>query len=205
MKFFTSDLHIGHKNIIKYCDRPFLTQDGFPDADAMRAQLVKNFCEVIKPGDELYFLGDLAFDVNTTRDFLNAVPGVKFMVWGNHDPHRKERKGLEGAFVKTADLMEVKLMDGVKATLCHYPMLRWNSSHFGTYHLHGHTHAQLRYPAPARILDVGVDNAWSIGSLMARGEDTRTYQRQYYPVPENKIIKYMALQPIPPHHYHEAQ
>lgn len=54
-------------------------------------------------------------------------------------------------------------------TLCHFPMLLWNNSHHGSFHLCGHSHGGLIPSSPfnpiARRLDCGVENAldWSDG------------------------------------------
>ena len=39
--WFTADLHLGHRNIIDYCDRPFT------DVDVMNRALVDNWNEVV--------------------------------------------------------------------------------------------------------------------------------------------------------------
>lgn len=194
MKFFTADLHIGHRNIIDYCDRPFRTQDGQLDTSQMFDAFVANFNSVLRPGDELYILGDLSFQLDHAVKFLKAIPGQKFMVWGNHDPQGKDRAVLEKMFVKTGELYEAKLKNGTRAIMCHYPMLRWNKGHFGSYMLHGHTHGECTYPPyPMRILDVGVDVEFPIGPFM---------HPKYFPVSEDEIIRYMQDRPEVKHHYY---
>ena len=53
--FITSDLHLDHTNIIKYCKRPFL------DTEEMNQTLINNWNNTISKRDTVYFLGDLAF------------------------------------------------------------------------------------------------------------------------------------------------
>src|SRR3954452_14523275 len=50
--YFTADLHLGHANIIRYCDRPFA------DAGEMDAALLNNLNAVVRQEDTLYVLGD---------------------------------------------------------------------------------------------------------------------------------------------------
>jgi len=195
-KFFTADFHIGHKNIIDYCDRPFRTADGQMDTDAMRRTFIDNFRSVLKPGDELYILGDLSFDLDEAVSFLQRVPGQKFMVWGNHDPRGKDRKVLETMFVKTGDILETKLATGEQVVMCHYPMLRWNKAHFGSFMIHGHVHGRIDYPYPMRILDVGVDSEFPAAA-------GRMHQK-YFPVSEKDLIAYMNDLPQLRHHYHPS-
>ena len=52
-RYFTADLHLGHRNIISYCDRPFR------DVDDMNAGLVERWNDTVRPGDEVIVLGDL--------------------------------------------------------------------------------------------------------------------------------------------------
>lgn len=193
-KYFTSDLHVGHRNVIGYAKRPFTRPDGEPDVDLMRRTLLDNFVSVLRPGDELYILGDIALNAQIAHDFVRELPGQKFLVWGNHEPHRREHKKrelLKSLFVRTGDIMETRLSDGTKAIMSHYPMLRWNHSHHGSYMLHGHTHGDLVYPYPMRILDVGVDNQFMVGAFS---------HPRFFPVSEDEIIRYMADKPSIHHH-----
>ena len=52
--WLTSDLHFGHENIIRYCDRPFA------DVDAMNRALVDRWNEVVGDDDVVWVLGDFA-------------------------------------------------------------------------------------------------------------------------------------------------
>jgi calcineurin-like phosphoesterase family protein len=200
VKHFTADLHIGHKNIIEYCDRPFRKADGQPDAEAMTHRFLENFASVLRPGDDLYILGDLSFNAGQAIKFLDELKKRvgnmnMFMVWGNHDPDGKDRKEIEKRFVKTGELYEAKLKNGTRAIMCHYPMLRWNKGHFGSYMLHGHVHGELRYPEELRILDVGVD------SEVALGYPTSAFWHpKYFPFSEDEIIRYMQDRPEAKHH-----
>ena len=49
--WFTSDFHFSHFNIIRYCDRQFVSSREMDDVIAERV----NAC--VKPNDILYFLG----------------------------------------------------------------------------------------------------------------------------------------------------
>lgn len=201
MKFFTSDLHIGHKNIITYADRPFTRADGQPDTDLMEETLLANISSVVKPGDELYILGDIALNGDKAYNFLTRLPTKQiFIVWGNHDPGRKEkqkRDKLKSLAVRSGDIMETKLHDGTKVIMCHYPMLRWNHSHHGSVMLHGHTHGDLKYPYPMRIMDVGMDSEIQIGAFS---------HPKYFPVSEDEIIHFAKeLPPIYHHNRHPSQ
>lgn len=53
--FVTSDLHLDHENIIRYCKRPFRNKD------EMNKVLVNNWNNTITNKDTVYFLGDMSF------------------------------------------------------------------------------------------------------------------------------------------------
>jgi calcineurin-like phosphoesterase family protein len=85
MKYFTSDWHDGHKNIIKYCDRPFKS------IEEQCTVLLKNLSYLTEE-DKLYVLGDCFFSRTDEeiRMFLNCIKSKKILIRGNHD--RKSMK-----------------------------------------------------------------------------------------------------------------
>lgn len=144
--WFTSDLHFGHENIIRYCKRPF------KDASHMTEGLIERWNDRVKPGDNVYVDGDFAFmtqaDAQKVFDRLN---GQKFLVRGNHDKVAVQIRG----WVWIKDLVRIR-SEGTDIVLCHYPMRTWDKSHHGSLMFHGHTHGTL--PAFCnQSLDVGVD------------------------------------------------
>lgn len=50
MMFFTSDLHLGHRNIIRLCNRPFATIEEMDEA------LIRNWNAKVTNGDTIYIL-----------------------------------------------------------------------------------------------------------------------------------------------------
>ena len=68
--FITSDLHLGHANIIGYCNRPF------HNVDEMDNKIINNWNSIIDKGDTVYFLGDFCMGgVDTIRNYVQQLNG----------------------------------------------------------------------------------------------------------------------------------
>ena len=150
--WFSSDHHFGHANIINYCNRPFASVWEMDEA------LIYNHNKVVSPNDLVYFLGDFTFykDAGQVNEILHKMNGRKTLVMGNHD--EDFHFDLSGwAFVHFRHEEVEFLTSKFPCTLNHFPMLSWNQSHRGAFHLHGHTHGGLPFDPTIRRIDVGVD------------------------------------------------
>jgi len=146
-KFFTSDHHFYHKNVIKFCNRPFKT------IEEMHEILIDNWNNVVNDNDEIYYLGDFSFGTpKQTRELLLKLKGKKYLIVGSHDRQTMECKDL---FVKTNYMWRVDIDKKTSITLCHYCMRRWTKSHYNSWHLYGHSHGELN--PIGKSWDVGVD------------------------------------------------
>lgn len=76
---FTADQHFGHKNIIKYCDRPFKS------VEEMDEELIRRWNEVVDEGDLVYVLGDLCFKKSHWQKIEPRLNGQIVLIRGNHD------------------------------------------------------------------------------------------------------------------------
>lgn len=156
MIYFTSDLHLGHKNIIRLCNRPFSS------VDEMDRVLIQNWNKKVHKNDSVYILGDLMFrNEKPPEEYLRQLKGKKHLLVGNHDRQ----------WIKTCDLSQffesVEKLDFVsdgkrQMTLCHYPMMSWphiQRSYMVFGHIHNNTDADY-WPLIAqseRMLNAGVD------------------------------------------------
>lgn len=78
--WFVSDLHLSHKNIIKYCSRPF------DNVDQMNEILIQNWNKKIGVEDRVFVLGDFALcGKDKIIEFGNQLKGKKILVLGNHE------------------------------------------------------------------------------------------------------------------------
>lgn len=145
--WFTSDLHLGHHNIIKYSNRPF---SGIQEMDDT---IISNWNSKVQQYDHIWFLGDFCFsDLEKGQRYLDRLNGIKHLIKGNHDKSGVQLKGWD----TIDDLVEIQV-DKQWITLCHYAMRIWNRSHYGTYHLYGHSHGSLPDDPNSLSFDVGVD------------------------------------------------
>lgn len=152
MIYFTSDLHLGHQNVIRLCQRPFR------DVEQMNATLLQRWNEVIKSHDTIYILGDLTMklSLDEANHMISQLKGKKILVRGNHD-----KKYDEKLFEEICDYKELKYQKHF-FVLSHYPFLEWNHSFRGAIHLHGHQHHDATYNQSMKKqgiyrYDVGVD------------------------------------------------
>jgi calcineurin-like phosphoesterase family protein len=161
MIYFTSDLHLYHKNILEFCkdSRPF------NDLDAMHESLRNHWNGLVNSDDTVYILGDVSFgDIQQTIKYLDSLNGKKILIYGNHDHKiRRNDHNIQDCFDGCFDMLEITI-DKKLYVLNHYPMVVWNRSHYGSYHLYGHCHGQ--YEHDGKALDVGLDaNDFKLCSL----------------------------------------
>ena len=143
--WFAADTHFGHKNIIKYCKRPFSS------VTHMNNVLIRNWNERVKPDDAVIFLGDFVFQSGkeNVRAFLKKLNGTITFVRGNHDKSNS---------LDTKIISLVMLIDGKKIFCTHNPM---DVSRHYNISLVGHVHEKWkvkRFENPVRyVVNVGVD------------------------------------------------
>ena len=161
--FFTSDTHFGHANIIKYNSRPFRHVDEMDD------ELIRLWNGVVGDDDIIYHLGDFTLGSNASKYFCRLNGHIHVLGYPWHHDHRW-LPGADGLASKSGHLITIEppmvvlefeeySMNGrpKPVTLCHYPLARWDRSHYGSWHLHGHDHGHYHADEDIPILDVGVD------------------------------------------------
>lgn len=154
--WFTADLHLGHRGVLRF-GRPW------DDVEEMADALVHNWNERVALTDEIYILGDFSLcSRKRTLEYMARLNGTKYLIRGNHDSNQTAN-----LFEWSKDLYRLKIPDkeGIRGAqrivLCHYPLLSWDQMHYGSWQLHGHSHANLPDDPTKLRLDVGVDaNDW---------------------------------------------
>lgn len=163
--WFTSDLHLLHNNIIKYCSRPF------PFMESHDNKLIENWNTLVKEDDNIFILGDFMFTskISKIKEVLNLLNGKKWLLLGNHCyQNRFDRQSVidlfEGRVMDAASIKVIddELEDGLmKIFMSHYPHAHWDR---GAIHLHGHLHTGSLIPSSESVdfnpmrYDVGIDN-----------------------------------------------
>ena len=157
--WFTSDLHFWHKNICKYCNRPYET------IEEMNEAIIANWNSVIKEDDVVFVLGDLGFcGIEKLRHLMSQLKGKIFLIQGNHDSDKVVDKLYEEGLIKDYfKLLEVTIINDEECpnqqlTLCHFPMIDWYNKEKGAWMIHGHQHQLPETPSCSpKHYDVGLD------------------------------------------------
>ena len=117
--------------------------------------LVENWNSIVTDQDIVYHLGDFSFGPATK--YMKLLNGTKCFVRGNH-----EKPLLNLINIKDVPyIRHLQIESYPSITLCHFSMRVWHKSHFGAYHLFGHSHGRLE--PYKRSVDVGVDSHWITG------------------------------------------
>lgn len=168
--YFTSDLHFGHQNIIKFDDRPYFT------VKEMNEDLIHRWNNKVGKNDLTYVLGDLFWkgDCNFIQDTLKRLNGQIILIKGNHDRwlHNAGNKKLL-AGVKDYDDIKVTLKDGTvkRCILSHYFMPFYNGHYYNAIHLHGHSHntkeANMEFKIAKHLNENGCPNEiYNVGCML---------------------------------------
>ncbi len=179
--FYTSDIHIGHRlvagtrgywdedNVVEvFGDDRLLGQFACePDTDAHDEDLARVWDEQVGPKDTVFLLGDTGLGKFETvvLPWLDARPGIKHLIAGNHDPVHPARSDairLSARWLQTFATIQpyaTRKLLGQKVLLQHFPYASWGDGDThgepgegrwsewrlpdtGKLLIHGHTHGK---------------------------------------------------------------
>ena len=129
--YFISDTHFNHKNIIKYCNRPF------KDVEEMNRVIIENWNNIVTDFDTVFHLGDVG--LTNEKDMKEIIPklkGKKVLIKGNHD--KKSEKFFREAGFRFIPKSPLELYDK-KLILSHKP-LKDREIPDEYINVHGHIH-----------------------------------------------------------------
>lgn len=164
MRFFTSDLHFGHRKVAE-----LRGHDDFVDHDRFIREVWRS---QVTDDDIVYVLGDISLNGNHGLNCLRDLPGRKRLIAGNHDAVHPKFSKAANAMPKWLEVFEtiasagtVKI-GGRRVLLSHYPYTgdsgpvdrdrQWRLPNHGELLLHGHTHSDKAYTSGLE-LHVGWD------------------------------------------------
>lgn len=166
--WMTSDLHLSHANVIRYCSRPFA------DVAQMNEHLVSQTLKV-RDDEWLVIVGDLAMgDHLLAMEWVRRIPGRKILVVGNHDLSRKgecrylAEKSPDGQrpfFDAVVPFLAWQDALGQNIFVSHYPATVEHSLR-RLVNYHGHLHRDVLAPTETtHFVNVGWDVAQGLVCL----------------------------------------
>lgn len=169
--FFTSDPHYGHANILKFCPNT----RKYASVEEMNRALIARWQEQVTEEDTVYILGDVFFTkLDEALSIMQQLPGHKHLILGNHDKVLRNNPELLACFESVSEYKTITI-DKIHVVLFHFPVAEWDKMHYGSYHLHGHTHGN--YVHAGRALDVGVDGPATVNNGLVEWADVDRYCR----------------------------
>lgn len=185
--WFTSDLHFGHVNILKYAPqrREYLGLSASDTVVEMNEAIVELWNRQVTPEDRVILIGDVAMGlVHDNIKYVSRLNGTIELVLGNHDrPHPiatvnpdKRRawahEYIDAGITGGMYFVDLREIDGITANVCHFPYYgdhsidRYNAEIIARYVLendglplvHGHVHDM--WQTNEHQYNVGID-AWN--------------------------------------------
>lgn len=134
-KFFISDTHFFHTNILKFLDDQGHRIRPFNSLEEMHEHMIAAWNSVVKDQDFVYHLGDVTFQYHGAfNNLMSRLKGRKRLIIGNHD--KIWNPALQLHFEK-ADLW--KGFSEHNFTASHFPMMQ-DQLRDGAFNVHGHIH-----------------------------------------------------------------
>jgi len=166
--YYISDLHVNHKNILAFDNRPYFS------VEEMNTALIHNWNEIVTAEDSVYVLGDVSWDSKeNTLKFLSQLNGKKYLIRGNHDTEFQCSNKPSQGFAWIKDYAEI-VDNGKHIVLSHYPIPCYKNMYYGWYMLYGHVHSTTEdvitehyfdsicnyYEFPRKSFNVGCMKNW---------------------------------------------
>ena len=148
-KWFTSDHHFFHTNILKFVDdQGHRIRHPFQSLEEMHEYMIERWNSVVKDNDYVYHLGDVTFQYHGPfNNLMSRLKGKKRLIVGNQIWNPNLMRWFEKA----------DLWKGFKEgnfTCTHMPH-RLESLRDGAFNVHGHTHQNMM--EDLRYINVSVE------------------------------------------------
>jgi len=133
--YIWSDLHLGHDNVINYCNRPF------KNSEEMDNLLLENWRNTVRKSDTIINLGDVIigghgkYNKDNLTKLINTLPGYKILIMGNHDSSHSENYWKDIGF---NEVYKYPIIYKEWYILSHEPIFLNNKMPY--LNIHGHIH-----------------------------------------------------------------
>lgn len=189
MIYYISDMHFGHKNVLKFDGRPFET------VEEMDEKIVENWNSRVTPDDTVYILGDGFWknEENSVK-LIQKLNGHKHLIRGNHDRVHGRLKDYYESIEFYAEVNDNNRL----VILSHYPMPFYKNQRYGAVMLYGHVHNSLEWIMTERFKREIWDNSIpcrliNVGCMMSYMDYTpktleELLETNYHPQVEKGIV-----------------
>jgi calcineurin-like phosphoesterase family protein len=132
--FLIADLHLGHRNIVKFTDKNGNKVRPWDDLEEMNEAIISNWNSVVRKNDRVNLLGDAVIN-RSCIPLLGRLNGRIRLIAGNHDEFRPSE------YLEYVDDIKSSItLDGF--VLTHIPihpksLERWRGN------IHGHLHQNI--------------------------------------------------------------
>ena len=130
MIYYIADTHFGDERVMRLAQRPFIS------VSQMNEFLCAKWNEKVGGDDSVYIVGDFAFDDAAAQKIFPLLNGRKHLILGNHDKLSSESLNMFESVNQIVTVFD----EGRSVCLCHYPLLSYENSVYGGYHIFGHIH-----------------------------------------------------------------
>lgn len=159
--YFSSDLHLNHEAVIKFGRK-------FDNIVHMNDHIVVETNRLVRKNDLLVILGDIMMGEKNYTQLLESLNCDNIIIlFGNHCNRGKLYSTLSECdkLIYVGDYLELSV-DGQYICCSHFPQFNWNWQDEGSFHLHGHLHADenlvVKEIHKYKSMDVGIDSYYKM-------------------------------------------
>jgi calcineurin-like phosphoesterase family protein len=203
--WFTADLHLGHKNILKHQPNRIeaMSLKDENDIEGHDKYIISMWNEKVQPNDEVYILGDMIMGSQQTAlyyiDKLKSKGCKIHLVVGNHD------KSIRNMVNKFDSINLIKrevfkknefpfLLNDFEVIMSHYPFKSWEGKCRGSMNLYGHIHDNALWvdEDDDLCLNVGLDSKYSNCRLFSLEEIYGFYVNKLNGMKPKEYLNYVT-------------
>ena len=142
--------------------------------------MIERWSERVKKGDRVYHLGDFALGRPEDAAAIASRLDGKFSSSVGTTRRSPSTSSASAGLVWVKDYFGLKVGEQ-KIYLCHYAFRTWNQMHYGSWHLHGHSHGTLEDLETSKSFDVGVD-CWNFAPISFEEVAAKMATKRFEPV-----------------------